>query len=80
MTEKCSKCGHEEHDPNAHWRRHTIGYDIHVVDEPYTRGIRASQFYMPPKTWSNKERDEFQPIFTKFLEKHGYKRINEAEP
>ena len=80
---KCGTCGQGEeeyHDPDAHWRRHTIGYDISSTNEGETRGIRASQFYMPPRTWTNKERADFQPKLTKFLEKHGYKRINEDEP
>ncbi len=80
MTDKCKTCGQHVHDPNAHWRRHTIGYDIESTEEPYTRGIKGAQFYMPPRTWTNKEREVFQPKLTAFLEKHGYKRINEDEP
>ena len=55
--------------------RPAIAFDYEIISEPYTRGLRIRDDYMPPRTWTQKEIEEFHPKLTKFLKKNGWLSI-----
>lgn len=62
---------------NSKYHRPAIAFDYDIIEEPYTRGIRIRDDYMPPRTWTQKEINDFHPKLTKFLKKNGWESIRD---